>query len=392
MRVLYVNLTAPFSLHMMYKENYLIRAFRENGDEVLVLCTLEEYKENQIYRNQPGTDVIDKTLCVNRVVFHPYLYRLLTDKIRKTDDYIKICIDFSPDVIILNGIQFYNVRESEKIKKALPGVRIYGDVSAAAYNSATNWLSYHILHKGIYRRWIKEALGCFDKIFYVSKESKDFLEEMYQVPGELLEEQGLCCEVIDAEDKKMKREKFLKSNRLPPECIIFSHTGKMDAKKNTLFLMEEFHKTANPDFRLFLAGAFDSEICEKAVDLIDNDNRMIFLGFLKYPELIELLASTDLYLQPGGPSQTLQTAIGCLSPALVQRMEIYENLLGTAGIYIDSIREIGPVFEQIEEDRTFLTDRAAEIERIAEKINYKNIAQQFYDKTCDNIDKEGRKK
>lgn len=383
MKILYVNLTAPFSLHMMYKENYLIRAFRENEDEVFVLSTLEEFRENKICTDAPGECVVDKNLSIFRVKFNYCVNHRITGKIRKVKGFVKLCSDFAPEIIILNGIQFYNVQELEQIRKVLPEVRIYGDVSAAAYNSATNWISYHLLHKGIYRFWIRKSLQCFDKIFYVSIESKHFLQEMYQIPEELLEEQGLCCEVLTMEKKQDKKKKFLVEKNISQECFIFTHTGKMDTIKNTIPLLEAFAKTTNPNFRLLLAGAFDKEIYEIAMKIIKSDNRIIFIGFLKYFELIELLAATDLYLQPGGPSQTLQTAIGCLCPVVVLRMEIYRELLEDKGIYIDSPDEIKFVFDRVNENSSYLKDKIAGIESIAKKIDYKKVAARFYkDNLC----------
>lgn len=378
MKIFYVNLTAPFSIHMMYKENYLIRAFRENGEVVFIISTLEEFRENKIYLNVPRTEKVDKMLQICRVDFKPYFNKLITQKIRRVENFTELCINFAPDIIILNGIQFYNIQELGQIKKHLPNVRIYGDVSAAAYNSATNWISYYLLHKGIYRLWIRKVLKYFDKIFYVSKESKDFLEEMYKIPRELLEEQGLCCEVLTIDEKREKRKKFMVKMNLPQESIVFSHTGKMDVLKNTLSLIEEFMKTSNPDFRLLLAGAFDEEIHDRAVQLINADSRILFLGFLKYPDLMDLLSATDLYLQPGGPSQTLQTAIGCLCPVVVKKMALYKELLEDKGIYIDTVSDMNLIFDTINQNNNYLKDKVKEMERIANKINYKNISARFY--------------
>lgn len=377
MRILYINLISPFSEQLKYKENYIIRGLSEKKHSILIISTLEEYRENRIQINKPGIYRLKENVKLLRIPYDTIINKFISMKVRKVRSFLEICQKFKPDILIMNGIQFYDVQKLKKIKKMYPDIKIYGDVSAAAYNSATNWFSYYFLHKGLYCYWLKKVYSSFDKIFYVSQETKEFLISMYHVPLNLLEEQRLCCEVMTEKERKEQGISFRKKQELSEKEIIFTHTGKMDSAKGTISLLKQFIKTKDSRFRLMIAGAFSDDIKEEAMGLLKRDKRIMFLGFLKHEDLLELLCATDLYIQPGSCSQTLQTAIGCLCPVAVRKMKAYEQLLEGNNYWIESPKELGEIFAQISLNMQILKEKQAIMGKIAEKLDYRKMTERY---------------
>lgn len=353
MKIFFVCVGNPFTEEMLYKENYFIREAVNEGHQVLVAASTQKYIDGKCTDISPG----EKCIGGYRLIRMPrkrIINDFITGKIRKTDDLYPAIVAFKPDLIFYACAQIYNIQDAKNIKERLPAVKIVLDFSTKYLNSARNWLSLNILHKLIYRRWLQKALPYVDRIFYISAESREFIKEVYGLPDEKLEYNNLPGKLIPPGQKLEFREQFISGHGLSEDNIIFVHSGKMGKLKRTVELLECFKRVQNPRFRLFIAGSFESDIEDEAKELIRDDGRTAYLGFVDGDELTRILCAADLYLQPGTISQTSQTAICCGCPILFIRCPTNEELFIGNGFLLNSADEMDGIFEQLSDDPSVL--------------------------------------
>lgn len=375
MRVIFLCTGNQYNPDMEYKENYFIKAAVECGDEAIVIASQYMYV-NGINSKVPIQDEFINGYRLIRVKYHKILNEYITEKIRKVDGLAELIIGLKPEVIFVNCPQVYNINDMEKIKKECPGVHIVVDFSTKYINSARNALSKYVLHKGIYRRWLKRSEEAFDKIQYVSAETKEFIIDMYGLNQKHMEYNSLPTEIISEEERKARKKKIYDKYGFTGEQIIFANSGKIGRLKKTIELVKAFSRIEQKNFRLIIAGSIEEEIKTELMYLIDSDDRVIYTGFLKGEELVDILCATDMYMQPGTISQTSQTALGC--SCAVTLMECPTNVAQIDGNgYLlqedkDVEQQLLQVFEMIREDRTLLTTmKQKSYELAVRELDYK---------------------
>lgn len=363
MRILIITLANPFTKSMLYKENYIIKAAIENGDEVAVFARNLEYVCGKEQLTLPGVENCE-SYYLKRYEYRSLGNKTLTEKIKIVDGVVEDVIAFKPDLIFMNSAQIYLSSQLHVIKKALPNVKIVMDISTKYINSARNWLSLHVLHGLIYRRWLKKALPYVDRIFYISQESKDFIKEVYKIPDTYLEHNNLPGELI-CREKREKINRFIRDREgIGMDAIVITNSGKIGKLKKTIELMKAFSTSINPNFRLVIIGSIEDEIKEVFYDLLKKDNRIIYKGFLSGDELTEYLCATDLYVQPGTISQTSQTAICCGCPIAFTSVETNKEIFNHNGFFIDNEQQMEQLFKSVKlnkEDLYYMSEKSYQL-------------------------------
>lgn len=384
MKILQVCIGNPYSEEMYYKENYFTDAFLEDGNEVVILADTTMWENGKLVKVPPCDKITEKGIREIRVEFSGRKDSLVSRKLRKVKDFSKLVCSISPDIILFQNIYQHGVCELEKIKKALPKCRVFGDSSATYDNSAKNFLSKHILHKTIYKRWVKRSLPYWDKIFYVTDEAHDFLSEMYEIPEELLEFNPLPGKIMPKEEKLARREKWRTEKGIKQGELVLFHSGKMDVYKHTVELLDIVAGLSDKlKIRLFLGGSFYDDIKEEAERRIATMPCVTYLGFLSQEEMRDALAACDIYLQPGSASQTAQAAIACGTPIVVSGEKAYRRFINGNGYLIKDDLELIDILLSVYNNLGMLDEMSEAAYMIAGKlIDYKKLASRLYE-SCD---------
>lgn len=362
-----------FTPSMLYKENYLIRAAINNGDEVVVFA-------NEYTYIQGKSTKVSKTESVDgyklkRFSYQSFIHPILTSRIRKIKGIEKEIISEKPDLIFINCSQIYNIKNLGKIKSALPNVKIVLDFSTKYLNSARNWISKNILHRILYRHWIKQGLPYVDKVFYISKESKDFACEMYGTPEYLMEHNNLPGETIPENIKlKYKADIFNRLNLQNDKTLIL-YTGKIYPDKKVDCLVKAFARNNNPNLRLVIIGVYTDETQREIIEpIISADSRITFMDFVSGEELTKFVCAADLYVQPGSISQTCQTAVCCGTPLAFNDIPTHREIFNGNGFFVESEDDINEVFEIISENPSILKEMSAKSYELADtELDYRII-------------------
>ena len=377
MRLLILTTGNEFTPSMLYKENYIIKAAQDHGDEVFVFANLYTYIKGKTAI--APTDERVEGFVLKRFKFHSYGSDILTTRIRRIDGLEDEIIKVIPDLIFVNCAQMYNIKNLAKIKKALPNVKIVLDFSTKYLNSAKNWISRNILHNLIYRFWLQKALPYVDRVFYISEESKAFAQEMYGFPNSLLEHNNLPGETIPIETKYQYKKEIFDRIGLNVDNVLFLYSGKIYPDKKVDQLVRAFVRTKNPYFRLVIIGVYTDMNSKDVIEpLIASDKRITFMNFVNGEELTKFVCASDLYIQPGSISQTCQTAVCCGTPLCFNDIPTHREIYNGNGFFVDSEDEIYDAFVTVNNNPAILNEMSEKSYQMAYKeldyhIIYKKI-------------------
>lgn len=380
MKIAHIGLACFFTEGMTYQDNYLSHYNALDGNEVLYVSNAAKYENGAVV----STGYEDKRLPDGvRLVRLPYVHVLngfVSDKFRKVKGLYALLEDFSPDVILSHDLCYWSVRDVIRYKKAHPAVRLYADTHAAAYNSGTNWLSLHILHRAFYRYLVRMALPYLEKFFYIGIGEKEFAMEQYGVPESLMEFYPLGGTLLSDEDYAAIRAKRRAELGLDENDRLYIHSGKLDALKRTDELLRAFSAVDDPHAVLAVIGSIPEERKGVLLPLIEADRRIRYLGWKTGAELQEYLCAADLYCQPGSVSATMQNAICRNTPVMSYPHPAYTAALDRGQFFwVRNQADMEHAFTKIKADPDVLPPMSAAARRCAEELlDYRKLAARLY--------------
>lgn len=325
MKVVHVSLCSyPYIASWGYQENFLIRAHHRAKHEVTEITTAyvppnyqehvqedEDLKKNS-YIDSDGTKVIRLQYKYKRLISLQYRIRLFKG-------FYNVLEQEQPDVLFIHDLQFMDLFNVKKYAKRHPNCLVKADIHVSEVNSANSLFSRLFLHRIFYRWIIRRNYKTFDTIYYIAVGCKNFLKKYYGISDKdiHMEELLLGGEILPEEERLTRRNDIRKKLGLANDDIMLLHSGKLEAGKRTHDLLEAFYETDNPKWKLFIIGSIPTSQEEQLTYDIKRDCRVKFLGWKSAEELISYLCAADLYLQPGSQSSTLQTAMCCGCPCVL---------------------------------------------------------------------------
>lgn len=382
MKILHIMLANFYIDNYNYQENVLPKQNFKDGHDVLILASTETYLfNNKLGYVEPKEYINEDGIKVKRIDYNfPFIGRFLKSKIRSYKNTYKIIREFSPNIILFHGVPAFDIISVARYKKKFPNIKLYVDSHEDFNNSAKNFISRQILHKFFYKTVIQTALPYIDKILCVGYECFAFLKEMYDVPDDMMEFFPLGGEIIEESIKIEKRNKIRESLNIRDSDLLLVHSGKMDKKKRTNEIVEAFLEADLDNLFLIIIGSMTNDVSEELIPLIDKTAKIHYLGWKNAEELLDYLCASDLYVQPGGQSATMQNALCCGSAAALYPHESHKYLLGDSVFYIETVEDMKKLFELISKDPQKLEDKRKMSFKIAqEKLDYKKLAARLYE-------------
>lgn len=381
MKILHLMLASFYIDHYNYQENALPRQNKGDGNDVEIIASCftfnaegkGTYLRPSKYENEDGIPVI--RLQYRKIFSHGILRR-----VRTYPGVYKLIEAFHPDVIMFHGCSSWELLTVAKYKKKHPSVRLYVDNHADQNNSGQGFVSNVIQHRCFYKPILHRALQYIDKVFYLSIECGDFLRDVYSIPDKHLEFYPLGGKIITAEERKSISLSIQTSNGVDENNIIFCHSGKMDAKKRTAEIIRAFSKIDDTRMRLWLFGSLADDIKSEILALIDNDNRISFMGWKKPEELTQYLCATDMYIQLGGQSATMQNALCCGCAIMLYPHKSHEPYVQHNGFFIRTEEDMILTFNNISSNPEQLKRMQSASFVVARKLlDYKKLAARLYE-------------
>lgn len=376
MKIAHCCLSCFYIDNFTYQENMLVREHVNLGHDVLVVASTETFGENNnLINTKPKQYFGSDGAQVIRLSYKKILPNSIMKKLRIHTNVYKILEDFNPDIIMFHGLCGWELLTVSKFVKNNPNVKLYVDSHEDFNNSATNFISYFILHKFYYNLIIKYSKKFISKILYITSESKEFCKKMYNLLDEELEFYPLGGKLLSEKDYLFKRESCRIKFEFKNNDIVFLQTGKFDHSKKLIESIRAFKKTKRDDFKYIVAGKMSEEMFKEFNELIKSDSRIKYIGWVDSKKLEELLCLADVYVQPGSQSATMQMSMCSRCAVILHDFPSHRHIFRDNGWLVKTDDDLVKVFVSIENNTNQLNDMSIRSYEFAkEHLDYTKLA------------------
>ncbi len=376
MRVLHIGLASHYTEGMAYQDNILPDMNIKDGHEVVFITDTYQYKNGSLVRTEAQDRILENGMRLIRVEYETVFHEFISVRIQKVRNLKNILVEIRPDTIMYHGLCGYGLLAVADYVKEY-GIPFYVDSHADFTNTAKTPLA-KFAYKYIHGCYVRKAIPYISKVLYLSKGAKDYLKQMYHLPDSLLEFYPLGGILQDRKEQEKQRKKYIGRLHLPPDTLLFSHSGKLSKEKKTAQLIRAFIAASSSNMHLLIFGSIPKDQKKELVPLIKKEGRVHFLGWKSGQDIIDILNATDLYLQPGSQSATSQIALCCGCAEVVAPTPSYKEMYGKAVIYADSQQKLERIFRQVSKDAKYL-ERYKKRGRICaeEKLDYRKLARRY---------------
>jgi len=380
MKIAHIGLASFYTDGMTYQDNLLSQQNVRDGHEVMYVSNAAKYVDGRIVETGYEDTVLPCGVRLVRLPYRKILTASLSDKIRSVEGLYELLCEFVPDVIMCHGLCFYSSLDAVRYRKEHPEVKLYADTHSDYGNSGKNWVSLQILHRIYYRALAIKALPYIEKLLYTSYERKDFFMENYGYPESVMEFYPLGGIIPTDEEYSEMRSKRRGELDLSDDELLFIHSGKLDAGKRTTELLDAFYAVPQFKAKLIIAGSVPEDMKAALLPLFERDKRVIFLGWLTADKLIEYLCASDMYLQPGTVSATMENSMCCRCAQMFYPTSAYVRAFPEdIGFRVKSEDDIRFAFEKlISAGDTLEKMRQAAYACALDILDYRKLAARLY--------------
>lgn len=377
MRIVFIGLATSFTDGMKYQDNILLEQFHKDGHDVCFISNSEKFINGILVTTNNEVEYTKSGVEIHRTKFRHIINTSLTSKIRYTTDIMKILDLKRPDIIYLHNFQTHSIYQIIKYLKQNPSTILLVDSHTDFNNSATSFLSKYLLHKLIYGHYYKSIYKYSTKIYYLSDEIKEYLDWLYRKKADKLEFMPLGGILFDKNQKLQNRVIINNKYSITNNNILLSHTGKFNKKKKTIELIKYFKKYKSRNMILMLVGAVEKDISDSFFEEIRNDKSIIYDGWKTGDELLDLISASDVYLQPGSQSATIQMAISCGCTVVCYPHKSYLSFFKNVPIYVKDEIDIKNMFDNISEKNNLNVKSEETFNFAVNNLDYKSICRKI---------------
>ena len=259
-----------------------------------------------------------------------------------------------------------------------PSVRLFADCHEDSNNSARTWASRELLHKLFYKPIFRQCVNQIHEVLCITVESLDFAIGFYGSPRAKTRLYPLGCTIEPLEELSRRRADFRARHGFTDNEIVITQTGKLDHTKRLVSALQAFCTNPSPALKFVIAGRMTDDVKTECMPLIQNDSRIIDLGWQSTDELRSVLAGADCFLQPFGQTVTTQMAMGYGCVILAQDLPSHRWLVGDNGCLFKDSNELAHVFKWVVENQLKLDQLQQKTLQFAEAhLDYKQLALQI---------------
>ncbi|PAJ74468.1 glycosyl transferase family 1 [Pseudoalteromonas sp. NBT06-2] len=376
MKVLHICLSNFYIDNVTYQENMLIKEHIDSGHEVKVLASTEIFdSQKKLVYSKAGTYTGAEGAEVTRIDYAKFLPHIIMKKLRVHSGVYQFIENFKPDVIMFHSMCGWELKTVCKYKKNNPSVKLYMDSHEDFNNSARGFISKYFLHWLYYRPIAKKASTFSNKVLCISIETMGFLNEFYGIDKSRLEFYPLGGKIKGDNEYDDNRVNKRKELGLSSKDILFLQCGKLTKRKKLLESISAFVEVENKNFKLIIAGLMDFDVETSVRELIEKDERITFLGWQTSEQVEQLLDASDVYLQPGTQSATMQASLCARSAIIIDNVASHQPYLKENGWFANDSISIKKVLEEISKNPHQLVKMSQNSFDIAKNmLNYKKLA------------------
>ena len=352
MRVLHLCLASFYIEESRYQESMISEQNSKDGHDVYVIAGPLNNKNGVFFEEKSQKYTNKHNVKVEIIEYSKLLPKVINRRLRKYKRLYSKIEEIAPDVIVVHGAQSVDLKIVKKYISRNNSTKFIIDNHAAYYNSANSMLSRNVLHKFIYRNQIKSCEQYVDKFYAIGQEEKRFFHEMYNIENEKIDILRLPA-IIESKDRIISIAKRMRDElHIADDVIVYMHSGRMCKEKGTEELVTSFNQYCGKKSILLLVGALNDDVKNCVETVINNDNRIKYLGWKSSEELDQLLCLADFYIQHKDVTATVQHAIskGC-AVILSNKITEYQSYIRGNGFLINNISELNKILCSVEKGK-----------------------------------------
>lgn len=363
-----------------YQENELVAQNVADGHDVVVIASTETFgADRRLKYCAPGEYVGTDGARVIRLAYRKFLPHAVMKKLRMHSGIYGLLETESPDVILFHGLCGWELLAVASYKRSHPAVKLYVDSHEDFNNSARTFISKYFLHLGFYRSIVKRCLSSIDKVLCISVDTINFVHDFYGLPQAAIEFFPLGGKVYTDDEFSDARLRVREHYGIRSDEIVFIQSGKIDRTKKLLESLSEFAALEGPHLRFFIAGHLQDDIADAVQAFIRKDPRIRFLGWKSPDELRDLLCASDVYVQPGTQSATMQMSLCCRCAVILDDVPSHKPFVSDNGWLVGrdiSLKEAFQFAAKNSEDLPLMAQGSAGI--ATRLLDYKSLAARLY--------------
>lgn len=375
MKIVHLCLSCFYIDNYSYQENMLPKYHVKMGHDVTVIASLVSFnKEGKpCLLSSPSVRMDDNGYKVIRLAYKKP--QRLNCILRRYESFYETLSAEKPDVIFTHGVAMAEVNSVIHFLKENPHVKLYGDHHGDYINSATTFFSKNVLHKFIWRYFVKKLEPYLIKCYGVTPMRCRFLREMYNLNPNIIEflPMGVDDDAIP-ENRIGVRKSVRKELSVPEDACLIITGGKIDVRKNTHVLLEAIKRIDNPNLHLVICGVLAPEM-EYLQEQFDS--RIHYLGWCNAQRVMDCMVAADMACFPGTHSTLWEQSVGVGLPAIFKRwnemthMNINGNCIFVEG---EDVVELENVITKML-DKDYYQQQKSKAEKAATSFLYSDIAQ-----------------
>jgi glycosyltransferase involved in cell wall biosynthesis len=380
MRILHLCLSNFYVDGYSYQENELVRQNVADGHDVRVIASTEVIgADGKLSYLAPGSYMGQDNAPVERVAYSGWLPEPVMRKLRFHRGIYRRIEAFRPDVILFHSACGGEITTAARYARTNHAVALYVDSHEDFVNSARGPISRWFLHWLFYRPVLRLSLRYVRKVLPVSLSCLEFMRDFYGVPEEKLEFFPLGGRVIDDEEYASLRRSTRAKLGLSPDQVLIVQSGKLDRSKKLIEALEAFSEQSDPKLKFAIAGHIHPSIEPEVRSAVSGDPRIRELGWQSAEDLRALLCAADVYCQPGTQSATMQMAVCCRCPIILDNVRSHEPYLDDNGWLVSGKDELRAAFRDLPHNLARLPAMAARSHQLALRmLDYRLLAARIY--------------
>lgn len=380
MKIVHICLGCFYIDNYSYQENMLPKFHKEMGFDVEIIASTLSFDNNgNACHVEPRTYVNEYGIKVTRLAYRRGISSKIGQFLRLYDGFESTLEQAEPGIIFIHGCQFCDIRIIAQYAKRHT-VTVYVDNHADFSNSATNWLSKNILHKGLWR-FCAHIIEPYTRTFYgVLPVRVEFLKNIYKLPEEKCQllVMGADDELVKKAKENNSRVEIRNQRGIAEDDFLIITGGKIDAwKTQTLLLMDAVSRITNSKVKLIVFGSVTEDLKAKVEELADGE-KIQYIGWIKSRDSYQYFAAADLVVFPGRHSVMWEQVVGQGIPMVVKNWPGTHHVdLGGNVRFLekDSATEMERVINEIVSN----TDTYSKMKKVAQErglreFSYKDIA------------------
>lgn len=377
-KILHVCVFSHFTPDATYQDNLLAEQNVIDGFDVTVLSDDLFYKDGELaLANEKYEEV--KGIKIYRLKPHLSWLGSICRKVGAFGGVWRNLKKTKPDLILHHGVNGFSLLIAALYTKQHNAVLVC-DNHADFYNSGQTWVSRTILWKGLYRIIFKLAKPNIRAVLQISPETQQFFTRYIDREFVNNFDFPLGGSVISLSDKEKFRREIRRELKISETTTLLMHSGKFNIQKKTLELLRFFDETST-NMHLLIVGAPEESIESEFITLVNKlkDTTVTYIPWVTGAKLKQMMAASDLYLQPGSQSASLQTAICCRTAVSCYPHENYTKLLTSTMLPLQTMSDLQIIIDRIKKENEFLKlYQESQLRACFDRISYSCISRILY--------------